>query len=111
MDGSIPEAHLNILLVDRGVYTDIDHWLRARRINEIDGAALQDVAIALKNQVTPVNIHAAQDYRLGGRAAHAQVGCALQAEFAANQVYAAGRAYGDIEFQVLAEADGRRRRS
>src|SRR5438105_8321109 len=111
MVGWAPEAHLNVPLLDRGVYTDIDHWLRARRIDEIDGAALQDVAVALENQVTTINVHAAQDHGLGGRAAYAQVGCALQAEFPAHQVYAAGRAYGDIEFQVLAKAHGRRRRS
>src|SRR5438067_2095892 len=111
MVGWTPEAHLNVPLLNRGVHTDIDHGLRARRINEINGAALQDVAVALENQVTAIDIHAAQDHGLRGGATHAQVGCALQAELAANQVYAAGRAYGDIEFQVLAEAHGRRRRS
>jgi hypothetical protein len=44
--GGSPEVHLNVVLIDGCVHSHIQHWLGPRTIGEINGPALQLVAIA-----------------------------------------------------------------
>jgi hypothetical protein len=103
IDGSL-EAEADVVLLNGGGDREINDGLSHSGIDELDGAAGEEIAIAVEDDVTAAQVDAAKDDGFGSGSADLKASCSANAESAADEIYCIRGANGEIEPKVLGEA-------
>ena len=93
-----------------GVDLQVHYRLRLDAVDECDGSALDDVAVAHKDHVAASEIRASHDDRIGRGSDDAQIRGALNADGRADGVQFRCGTHGDIQPDIVGKALRRRRR-
>src|SRR5207342_1126336 len=80
------KTHGEIELLNGGCDRGVDHRFSTRGIDEVDGAALQDVPISAEEEFAIGEIHTTQDDGLGCGSADVEIQTSLQGQFATGEI-------------------------
>ncbi len=68
------EVQVDAVLLDAGVQGQVNHWFRLRGIDELDGAAIQNVSVAVQYDVSVGEIDTSKNHRLRRCPMHLKIG-------------------------------------
>ena len=102
------ESHADVVLLDRGAQGEVDYRFRLGWVDELNRPAGEKEPSAVENDISLAQDGPTEDDRLRDGAAYLEVRRAANSERSADHVHITGRAHGEIERDVLAEAMRRR---